>query len=113
MNRTMDKPPAIDKTPLWLSSVVAASSDAIISFSLDGTILSWNHGAERILGHKAEGAIGKHLSILALGQGAQHHELIARIASAPAIDNHETVRRREDGSELHVAITVSPIRDES
>jgi two-component system CheB/CheR fusion protein len=98
---------------LWLSAVVTASSDAIISFSLDGTILSWNHGAERIFGHKADEAIGKHLSILAPDQGAEQRKLIERIASAQSIDNHETVRRRKDGTELNVSITVSPIRDES
>jgi two-component system, chemotaxis family, CheB/CheR fusion protein len=98
---------------LWLSAVVTASSDAIISFSLDGTILSWNQGAERIFGLKAEEAIGSPLAILAPGDGAKQSNLIATIASAQAVESHETVHRRKDGTELHVAITVSPIRDDS
>ncbi|HTH78643.1 MAG TPA: chemotaxis protein CheB [Ramlibacter sp.] len=98
---------------LWLSAIVTASSDAIISFSLDGSILSWNGGAERIFGHKAGEAVGKHLSILAAGNASDQQALVARIASAQAIENHETVRRRRDGSELHVSISISPIRDES
>jgi two-component system, chemotaxis family, CheB/CheR fusion protein len=98
---------------LWLSAVVTASSDAIISFSLDGTILSWNQGAERIFDHTAAEAIGKPLAILAPVTGSDQAALIARIASAEPIENHETMRRRKDGSELHVSITVSPIRDES
>jgi two-component system CheB/CheR fusion protein len=98
---------------LWLSAVVSASSDAIISFSLDGTILSWNNGAERIFGYEAADAIGKHVSILAPGDGAEQASLISRIAAAQSVDSYETVRRRKDGTELHVSVTISPIRDES
>jgi two-component system, chemotaxis family, CheB/CheR fusion protein len=98
---------------LWLAAVVSASTDAIISFALDGTILSWNNGAERIFGHTAAEAIGQPLSILSPGEDSDQQLLFARIASAEAIENHETVRRRRDGSELHAAIAVSPIRDES
>jgi two-component system CheB/CheR fusion protein len=98
---------------LWLSAVVSASSDAIISFSLDGTILSWNGGAERIYGYEPGDAIGQHLSLLAPGDGPEQRALISKIAAAQSIDSYETVRRRKDGSELHVSITVSPIRDES
>ncbi|HUR87675.1 MAG TPA: CheR family methyltransferase [Ramlibacter sp.] len=98
---------------LWLSAVVTATSDAIISFALDGTILSWNQGAERIYGYSMEEAIGSHLSILAPEGSADQAALIAKIASAQVIEDYETMRLRRDGSELHVSITVSPIRDES
>jgi two-component system CheB/CheR fusion protein len=93
--------------------VVTASTDAIISFSLDGTILSWNNGAERIFGYEAADAIGKNLSILSPGEGPEHGSLISKIASAQAIESYETVRRRKDGTELHVSITVSRICDDS
>jgi len=98
---------------MWLAAVVSASSDAIISFSLDRTILSWNNGAERIFGYTAEDAIGKPMSILDPGEDSDQETLFARIANAQAIENHESVRRRKDGSVLHAAIAVSPIRDES
>jgi len=102
-----------DEMRLWLSAVVTASSDAIISFSLDGTMLSWNNGAERIFGHRAVEAIGRPLSILTpLGE----HEgdlLTTKIAAGEGVDNHETVCRRKDGTELQVSVTVSPIHDES
>ncbi|WP_061503806.1 CheR family methyltransferase [Ramlibacter tataouinensis] len=98
---------------LWLSAVVTASTDAIISFSLDGTIRSWNPGAQRIFGYTPAEAVGQPLSILTPDGESDPGRLLARIALAEPIDSHETVRLRKDGSELQVALTVSPIRDES
>ena len=48
-----------EEVRLWLSAVVSATSDAIISFALDETILSWNRGAQRLFGYSAEEAIGQ------------------------------------------------------
>ncbi|GAB3767235.1 chemotaxis protein CheB [Ramlibacter monticola] len=98
---------------LWLSAVISSTTDAIISFSLDQTILSWNSGAERIFGYSPEEAIGRPLSILARPGSSEEDQLLERIAAAQRVENHETVRGRKDGGEAHVALTVSPIRDGS
>lgn len=95
---------------LWLSAVVNATTDGIVSFSLDQTILSWNSGAERIFGYTAEETIGRPLSMLA-PQGAGQEALVARIGAAGHVENMGTVRMRKDGSEVHVALTISPVRD--
>lgn len=100
-----------EETRLWLSAVVTSTTDGIISFSLDQTILSWNAGAERIFGFSAEEAIGKSLSAVVPGQDAEQDRLLDLIASAQRVDNFETVRRRKDGSDVQVALTISPIRD--
>lgn len=96
---------------LWLSTVVSATSDAIISFALDQTILSWNSGAERLFGYSVEEAIGKPLGLLAAGSAEEQQRIIAEIGAGREIENLETVRRRKNGSQVHVALTVSPIKD--
>jgi two-component system, chemotaxis family, CheB/CheR fusion protein len=97
---------------LWLAAVVSSTSDAIISFALDQTILSWNTGAQRLFGYSADEAIGKPLSLLAADGSAQEQaQMVEEVAAGRSVERPETVRRRKDGSQVHVAITVSPIQD--
>lgn len=101
-----------EEVRLWLSAVVTSSSDAIVSFSLDRTILSWNGGAERIFGYAPEEAIGQPLALLSDGD-ADSEALVARLVSGQPVQNFETLRRRKDGTHITVSLTVSPIRDDS
>jgi two-component system CheB/CheR fusion protein len=95
---------------LWLSAVVSSTSDAIVSFALDDTILSWNSGAVRLFGYTAEEAIGQPLGMLAMAD--DNGRLREEVAAGRPLENFETVRRRKDGSDVHVAITASPIKDD-
>jgi two-component system CheB/CheR fusion protein len=97
---------------LWLSAVVSSTSDAIISFALDETILSWNSGAQRLFGYTANEAIGQPLRMLAVEGVGDEERLIAEVAAGRSLDNFESVRRRKDGSRVHVALTASPIKDD-
>ncbi|WP_439519278.1 CheR family methyltransferase [Hydrogenophaga sp.] len=97
---------------LWLSAVVTASSDAIISFSLDHTILSWNGGAERIFGYSPGEAIGKPLTFLTLDGDLQDDADVEALRKGITVEHKDVMRRRKDGREIHVAITISPIRDD-
>jgi two-component system, chemotaxis family, CheB/CheR fusion protein len=100
-----------EEVRLWLSAVVASSMDAIISFSMDLTILSWNAGAERIFGYGAEEAIGQSGNMLAPGRAAEQADIIRKLRAGESLNNLETVRRRKDGTDIHVALSVSPIKD--
>jgi two-component system CheB/CheR fusion protein len=96
----------------WLSAVVASSMDAIISFSLQGTILSWNGGARRVFGHVAEEMIGRPLSTLAWdGQAGWCEEMLERVQGMRSIDSLETLGRARAGHVLRLAVTASPIVD--
>ena len=94
-----------------LASIVDYSDDAIIGKSLEGIIVNWNKGAERLYGYSAEEVIGKPISILLpLDRPDELPEIISRLQQGEII-NEETVRRRRDGTLIDVALTVSPIKN--
>lgn len=94
-----------------LAAIVQSSDDSIISKSLDGIIETWNQGAERIFGYKAEEVIGKPVTILIPpDRHDEEPEILARIRRGERVDHYETVRQRKDGSLVHISLTVSPIR---
>lgn len=97
-----------------LASIVELSDDAIISKDLNGTILSWNAGAERIFGYTADEAIGRPITIL-IPSDLQDEEprIIGRITKGERVAHYETIRRRKDGTTISISLTVSPIRDSS
>lgn len=95
-----------------LAAIVDTSDDAIVSKTLDGTITSWNKSAERIFGYTAEEAIGQHITlIIPWERRAEEEEILRRLAKGERVDHFETVRRRKDGNNLDVSLTISPLRD--
>lgn len=95
-----------------LAAIVNSSDDAIISKDLDGTIATWNRGAERLFGYSAEEAIGKSVTILIPADHSDEEPMILdRIRCGDHIEHYETVRRRKDGSTVEVSLTVSPIKN--
>jgi PAS domain S-box-containing protein len=95
-----------------LASIVESSDDAIVSKDLNGTIMTWNAGAERLFGYKAAEVIGKPITILIPPDRRDEEPgILARIRRGERIDHYETVRRRKDGSLFDVSLTVSPMRD--
>ncbi|MDB5338017.1 MAG: Histidine kinase [Planctomycetaceae bacterium] len=95
-----------------LSSIVDSSNDAIISKSLDGIIQTWNVAAERLFGHPAEQAIGRHISLLFPSDRLDEEDLIiTRLRAGERIEHYDTVRVRSDGQPVQVSLTISPLRD--
>jgi PAS domain S-box-containing protein len=103
-----------DDARLRLGAIVDSSDDAIISKNLDGTITSWNASAERIFGYPAAEVIGKPISMLVPpGRIDEEPEILERLRRGERIDHFETVRRRKDGQDVDVFVTISPIRSGS
>ncbi len=95
-----------------LSALVESSYDAIIGKSMEGIIFSWNAGAERIYGYRAEEVVGKSISILIPpGHRNQLPEIMEQLRRGGRIDHFETVRVKKDGRQIDISLTVSPIRD--
>src|ERR1022692_2245062 len=95
-----------------LASIIDSSEDAILSKGLDGTITSWNNGAERIYGYAPEEVVGKHISLLIPSDRPQEiPEILRKIALGERIEHHESVRVTKDRRHLDVSVSVSPLRD--
>ncbi|MBK8176855.1 MAG: transporter substrate-binding domain-containing protein [Rhodospirillales bacterium] len=93
-----------------LAAIVESSDDAIISKTLESIITSWNPAAERLFGYSAAEAIGQPIFlILPELQVSEEAELLARIRRAEHVAHYETKRRRRDGSEVDVSISLSPL----
>jgi PAS domain S-box-containing protein len=97
-----------------LAAIVESSEDAIISKTTDGTITSWNRGAEKIFGYSASEAIGRQTAMLFPAERADEEvEILRRLERGEQVDSFETVRVRNDGERIDVFATISPIRDGS
>jgi PAS domain S-box-containing protein len=97
---------------LRLAAIVESSDDAIISKNLDGTITSWNKGAERLFGYTAQEMIGQSLSRLVPPDHPDElPAIIQRLKRGERVDHFETVRLRKDGSRVDVSLTISPIKN--
>ncbi|RWC28432.1 PAS domain S-box protein [Mesorhizobium sp.] len=95
-----------------LSAIVESSFDAIVSKDLNGTIKSWNQGAERLFGFDAAEAIGQHISMLIpLDRQDEEPRIIERIRRGERIESHETIRLKKNGDKVPVSLTISPVRN--
>ncbi|MGO9794383.1 MAG: PAS domain S-box protein, partial [Solirubrobacteraceae bacterium] len=97
-----------------MAQIIKSTDAAVVGMALDGQILTWNPASERIYGYTAEEAIGRNISFLIPPE--RHGEVAAnktRINSGGVVGEIETVRRRKDGTEIDVAIALSPLLDAS
>lgn len=95
-----------------LAAIVEYSDDAIISKTLDGCILTWNRGAQRMFGYTAEEAAGRPIAMLAPPDRRDELEdITAKLRRGESTERLETIRLRKGGQPIYVSLTVSPIRD--
>jgi two-component system NtrC family sensor kinase len=107
------------ETKLFLESVIEKAGDAISVMDLEGRILYWNEGAERIYGYKKEEVIGKRPSEFfhpgdektERDDECQMDSLMSRVREGEVVSNHEARRKTKDGREITVRMTVSPLRN--
>jgi PAS domain S-box-containing protein len=103
-----------EKLRAQLSDIIKSTNEAIISKDLNGNILTWNSGAEKMYGYKSEEVIGKNISILIPpGEKNEIPDFIRKILQGETIGNYETLRIRKDGTIIPVSINLSPVHDEN
>ncbi len=97
---------------LRLAAIVESSRDAIIGLNLEGLIVSWNPGAAELFGYGADEVIGRPLAILAPPDLPDDTPaLLDRLKRGELVHDFETVRRKKDGQIIHIAASLSLIKN--
>ena len=103
-----------EQASLWLAAIVESSDDAIVSKDLNGIVTTWNRGAERVFGYKAEEVIGRSITLIIPPElHRDEDEILARLRAGERIDHFQTLRVRKDGERIDVSLTISPVRDQN
>jgi PAS domain S-box-containing protein len=112
--RALEKSRLAERALRNMAGIVASSNDAIIGKTIDGIIVSWNRGAQRVFGHEEREVLGRPVSFLTpAGRPDQVACLLESIKQGQATDQVETVWVTKEGRPVDVSLQVSPIRDQS
>lgn len=101
-----------ERAQAHLAAIVESSQDAIVGKTLDGLISSWNLGAERLFGWRADEVLGRSVTLLFPDElRAEEETILARVRAGQRVEPFETKRLAKDGRTLDVSLTISPIKD--
>ena len=104
--------PDSETLPAILAAIVESSDDAIVGKDLNGTIRTWNAGAERIFGYRADEVIGLPITIvLPPDRFDEEAHILATLRRGERIDHFETERVGKGGRRISVSVSVSPIKN--
>jgi two-component system CheB/CheR fusion protein len=102
-----------DEVRQQMAAIVASSEDAIASFTVDGIVTSWNHGADTLFGYTAEEIIGRPISVLVPPDRLEEFATdLARLNREEHVPSVETERIDKDGARITILLSLSPLRNE-
>ncbi len=97
---------------LWHAAILDSSDDAIIAKTLEGRILDWNHGAQRIFGYTEQEILGKPITIIIPTElHAEENQVMHRVRAGERIDHYQTVRLSRSGGKIDVSLSLVPVRN--
>jgi PAS domain S-box-containing protein len=100
-----------EQNRLRIAAIVESAEVAIIGKTLDGTVTTWNRGAEILHGYSASEAVGRSIDFILPPEEREHiHEVLGRVARGETVEL-ESVRLHRQGRRVHVLLTVSPVYD--
>ncbi len=101
-----------EQSRAWLAAMVESSDDAIIGKTLDGTITSWNRGAEALYGYGPDEMVGRSIATLMPSECSDDlSTILSRVRKGDVVQRYETLRLHKDGRRIVVSVTVSPVWD--
>jgi two-component system, cell cycle sensor histidine kinase and response regulator CckA len=96
----------------YLAAIIDSAEGAIIGQTMEGTITTWNAGAERLYGYSAKEAVGQSAWIVVPeSRRGEASDLLSRVQQGQAVQQLETVRSGKSGNLLDVSLAISAIRD--
>ncbi len=103
-----------NETNTQLAAMVESSAVAIVSEDMDGTIRSWNQGAEKMFGYSAREVIGRaSASIEQADRIIEMADLRQKVLGGASVEQFETRRFHKDGRQLDISISLSLIRNQA
>lgn len=113
LNRIEERRKQAEESARRLAAIVTSSNDGIIGKTLDGTVTSWNPGAEAIYGYSAEEMVGHPATrVVPPDLVNEFYAFLHRLQRGETIRHHETERIRKDGKRIFVSLSLSPLRDD-
>jgi len=95
-----------------LAAIVKSSDDAIVSKDLSGIVMTWNQAAERLFGYSAGEMVGQPvIKLIPPDRRDEERRILEKVSRGEIVETYETIRRRKDGTDVHVSLTVSPLFD--
>jgi PAS domain S-box-containing protein len=101
-----------EEAQAWLAAIVESSEDAIVSKTLDGIILSWNSGAQRLFGYAPHEAVGRPITLI-IPPDRQDEEpaIMKRLRRGERIEHFQTIRVSKYGRLIDISLAISPVRN--
>jgi PAS domain S-box-containing protein len=113
-HRDMSERYEAEQARALLASIVESSDDAIHAVTPDGTIASWNRGAEVLFGYSSQEILGKSAAILAPpGRSGEVGQYLGMVLQGRTISSFDTVLQGKDNHGVAVSLSISPIRNAS
>ena len=100
-----------EETTRRLAAIIEGSEDAIVGETLDGTVTSWNRGAEVLFGYPAEEMIGASINRVIPADQAQESQALESIIQQQSSYRFDSFRLTKDKRRIAVSLAISPIRD--
>jgi PAS domain S-box-containing protein len=94
-----------------LAAIVECSDDAVVSSTLEGVVITWNRGAERLYGYTAEEMIGQNIRLLYATENSEEFLRVQEtVVNGERIPSYDTKRLQKNGTSIAVSVSISPIR---
>jgi two-component system NtrC family sensor kinase len=95
------------------AAIVDSTDDCIVAVDANGVIVDWNQGAQRMLGHRPEEAIGQHITLIAMPQDAEDYARSTELVAERGHISLEGRHMHRDGMPVEVSVTLSRLNDDA